>query len=164
LLDKAAKLQTQFADRGFVPVLVARRLQYLSFRMAQELGFRCFYFGYQPILNHSDCPDEALVEVVRTLGYDNVKGTGPHEKIADGFRRLATDADALSQEWSRSADVVGRFSQDLRDPGRIGLDRAALVREFHQACADELGCTGPWLGERVLATIDDDPHAFEDYR
>jgi hypothetical protein len=39
LLDKAAQLQAQFPDQGFVPILVARRIQYLTFLMAEELGF-----------------------------------------------------------------------------------------------------------------------------
>jgi hypothetical protein len=30
------------------------------------------------------------------------------------------------------------------------------MHEFRQACADELGCTGDWLGQRVLGTLEDE--------
>ena len=71
-----------------MPILVARRIQYLTFLMAEELGFRCFYFNRQPILPHSDVPDEALTEVVTELGYDIVKTTAAYPKITEGFVRL----------------------------------------------------------------------------
>jgi hypothetical protein len=156
LLDKAAQLQVEFPDRGFVPILVARRIQYLTFLMAEELGFRCLYFNRQPILPHSDLSDEGLAEVVNELGYDIVKTVDAHEKIADGFMRLPQAADVIAERWRHSAPVVRRFASALRDDAVIGLERAALMDEFRQACADELGCTRAWLGQKVLGTLEDD--------
>lgn len=161
LLDKAARLQLQFPNRGFVPVLVARRVHYLTFLMAEELGFRCYYFNRQPILPHSDVADEALAEVVTELRYDIIKTNAAFEKVTEGFVRLAkavrgAPIDEIAARWRQSASVVERHAAGLRDDAVIGRQRFELMDDFRQVCADELECTGDWLGQRVLGRLEDE--------
>lgn len=133
LLDKAARLQQAHPNQLFVPVLVCRKVHYLTFRLAKSLGFIIFYFGnnIQPILPHSEVIPAHLQEVVEELDYQLIQTDGPLDSLSTQFNdTLPKDALAISKRWEIAGASLGGHYRLLRDPSLLPQRRRSSMEQL----------------------------------
>lgn len=114
LLFKAAAMQVAHPDRLLLPVLVCRRMAYMTGRMAKELGFFGIELLYQPISTAID--RASLAEVQTGLGFvDLLPELGPHDGLMRRFEHtLPVYAAASAERWRLYAPLLADAFEVLR--------------------------------------------------
>ncbi len=144
LLAKAATIQQQHPDRHITPVLVVRRVHYLTYLMAKHLGFLILNFdnAAQPI-RKLESIDPAFVEEVRQeLGYDLRLTEGDSLPGLQGKFRytIPNNATATAQTWARMGPPLERHFHILRDRRLTGPRRETAVDALYR---DAIGLARP---------------------
>ena len=127
LLHKAAQVQIQQPNQHIMPVLVARRVHYLTFVMAKHLGFFIVQFdGCAQPIRELEFVDPHFVDEIRDeLGYNLVltDGTG-FERIYRAFRyTIPRYAQPTAERWARMGpDLAPHFAR-LRNRNLTARDR-----------------------------------------
>lgn len=137
LLFKAASLQQQYPKLHFIPVFVARRVHYLTFRMAKHLGFFVIQFdrGDQPILPHRTVTREEVEEMRAELGYVLALTDQAMPGVTRRFNEtIPKEGPAIAQRWALMAAALLPHFGALRNPTMSAADRdAELQRLFLDA-------------------------------
>jgi hypothetical protein len=150
LLDKAAQLQASRPTQLLMPLLICRRVHYLTFLMAQHLGFRFAYTRTQAILPHSSLDARKLREVCDELDYKIVATTEPHPFLVDAYKTTIPPAAVGSaQKWAKVAPIVARLAPILRKDDLTIAERRRLVGELAVEARNVLGPLVNKLGEEV---------------
>ena len=142
LLYKAAALQAANPRRCLLPVLVARRVHYLAFRMAKHLGFHLIQFdaGVQPILPHWTVKEEDVHEIRDELGYVLMLTDQAMPGVRAQFDRTIPKVGvAASRRWAQVAPALVPHFGLLRQTtlsaperhaelDRLYVDAASIIR------------------------------------
>ena len=107
-------MQIAHPDRRIVPILICRRMAFMTGRMAKELGFFGIELLYQPI---SDAVDrESVAEVQDELGFVDLQpDISPHEGLMRRFENtLPAHAPASAERWSLYAPMLLETFELLR--------------------------------------------------
>lgn len=148
LLAKAATIQNRHPDRHITPVLVVRRVHYLTYRMAKHLGFLILDFddAAQPIRN-LESVDPTLVEEVRQeLGYNLLLTNGD---ALPGLQRkfrytIPNNATATAETWARMGPPLERHFDILRDRRLTGPHRERAVDALYRDAIALARPPKPW--------------------
>lgn len=138
LLSKAAQLQGAHPKRRFLPVLVTRRAQYLTFVMAKHLGFFVIEFDdyAQPILPHWTVKTEDVHEVRDELGYVVIVTDQPMPGVTRRFdRTLPKDGVARAMRWAEMGPSLAPHFGALRRSSFSGWEREAEMNRLYQDAA-----------------------------
>jgi hypothetical protein len=147
-----------------LPVLVARRIHFTTFRMFKDLGvighdLRTQYFS--PAIDADEFA--RVTDALRLRDARQVLGSDPPESLVRFFREIGP-ATAVSrrERWERAAPIVDAY-RDLR-LRRPGIDRADLFRDF-SAEIDNAGLmeTGGWGPRPQEDEGDVDPRDWDEY-
>jgi hypothetical protein len=162
LLDKAGRLQVAHPRRRFMPVLICRRAQYLTFCMAKHLGFFVLIFdrryASQPIQPHWTINPEQLKEVRDELGYIFTLTDEAMPHLTRQFERtVPNEAPATAEQWARMAPGLVSYFTALRDERLQGGERDQALDELYLAAqAIAPPTTTPWRtvrGRGVLVPV-----------
>lgn len=149
LLDKAARLQASHPRRRFMPILICRRAQYLTFCMAKHLGFFVLIFdrrfASQPIQPHWTVNSDHVKEVREELGYVFALTAEAMPHLTRQFERtVPNQALATSEQWGRMApELVPHFTA-LRDERLEGAERDHALDELFLAALAIDRPAKPW--------------------
>jgi hypothetical protein len=140
LLHKAALLQTADLGRHILPFLICRRMQFMTGRMAKELGFFVVGLRLQPIL---PAVDEAKLQQVRNeLGYFDLTPTvDPSETLVTRIETLAADAAKRAERWRLWAPPLLDYFEALREERS---DRQEIMNELYDVVRDSEHWEGTW--------------------
>lgn len=147
LLSKAAALQRAQPNLRFAPVLVCRRAQYTTFRMARALGFYVVALRRQFLLPRPDVDPDKVDEVCRELGYDlEVRDEAfPYlvRQFTDTFPGVAA---RTAERWARNGPALEELFSEIRreDRQRRRSDLMDLLRSEAEELADEGDDQGGW--------------------
>lgn len=144
VLHKAAMMQEREPDFPIVPVLIARRLHYLTWTMAKDLGLYLINTRRQYMLS-SGIEDRHLEEVRNELGLRFLTPTTNADD--DLTHRLAhslppwamTAARAWSETGARFADHYDVLRRSLSDQ-----ERHDAFDEFRETAREDAGCVRAW--------------------
>jgi hypothetical protein len=126
LLHKAALLQIAHPKRRFLPVLVARRVHYTTFRMARHLGFFMIQFdaGVQPVLPHWTVKPEQIREVREESGYLVALTAQAMPGVTARFDRTIPQVGLrITECWAETAPNLAPHFGLLRRGSLSGQDR-----------------------------------------
>jgi hypothetical protein len=144
LLFKAASLQQARPDTPFLPVLICRRSNITTFRMAEELGFFVLAARRQ-FIDWPEGEDARLLEEVRTeLGYEDLTIRDGNDDDVTGYLARAVPKVALRsiRQWEHFGpallDHFRTLRREIPEPSR-----SDYVRRLHQAVRD-LGGEARW--------------------
>lgn len=139
LLDKAARLQLAHPSRLILPVLVARRVHYLTFRMAKHLGFVALQFDRQhtqPLLPHYEVTPKAIDEVRHELGYSLLSSEGALPVLTRQFSTtLPKIAVNSAMRWAEMAPHLAGDFASLRRSSHGPVRNRALDSLYRTAAA-----------------------------
>jgi len=140
LLLKAALLQVAGLDRRIVPLLICRRMQFMTGRMAKELGFFVVELRFQAI---SPTVDQTKLEQVQNeLGYFDLTPTNdPSEALITRIETLANDAAKRAEKWALWAPALVDYFAALRQEGS---DRLEVMNEMYDVVRDSEHWEGTW--------------------
>jgi hypothetical protein len=146
LLDKAAQLQLAHPDRRFVPVIVCRRAQKLTFRMAKTLGFYVIDAHRQFMTPSADVHAVRLDEVRNELGYfDLITHDGALQYIVEHFEmHLPKVAERSASRWAMAAPLLADTFKALRRPVDQ-VTRSRLLDAVKEIVDHSLDDPGHWL-------------------
>jgi hypothetical protein len=145
LLDKSARLQQRHPDQLIVPLLIARRLHFTTFREAKALGFLGIETKRHYIAATVD--EEALAEVRVELGFlDLVAESGPDALIVRRLvKTLPKELERSAATWRRSSDGLRHIFAALREETHTAARRELVHDLRHDAQAlHDLGETPGW--------------------
>jgi hypothetical protein len=140
LLHKSALLQVADSNRRILPVLICRRMQFMTGRMAKDLGFFVVALKLQAIL---PSVDEVKLEQVRNeLGYFDLAPTvDPSKSLVARIETLAADAAERAERWALWAPQLIDYFEALREER---TDRAEIMFELYDVVRESEYWEGIW--------------------
>jgi hypothetical protein len=146
LLYKAAVLQSDFPAMQVLPVLVCRRAQITTFRMASDLGVHVIQTKQQFVKPSAELDAARLDEVRRELHYrDLVVLDDPPEALVRHFTHTVPGKAAeMSGRWSEIAPYVVDVSNRLRSRQLNDTARERGVHELREYVEDVFGEVSRW--------------------
>lgn len=149
LLDKAPRLQVAHPRRRFMPLLICRRVQYLTFCMAKHLGFFVLIFdrraASQPIQPHWTVNANHLKEVREELGYVFALTDESMPHLTRQLERTVPNhALATAEQWAQMAPSLLPHFTALRDDRLGGAERERALDELYLAAQGIDRPTKPW--------------------
>jgi hypothetical protein len=116
LLDKAAQIQIAHPARGFVPLLVCRRVHYTTFRMARDLGFFVAENRAQFVLPRAEVVPEQFEQVRQVLGLrDLQRSDGVHPPLLRRLNNAVLQvADRTAERFAQTAPALAVVYQLMR--------------------------------------------------
>lgn len=161
LLTKAAQLQIDNADKHFLPVLVCRRCQYTTFRMAKDLGFFVIETIAQAVLPHSEAPQNTVNDINAELGYNLSRSSDANPHITSTLARsLPKGAMGIVARWRATAPILKDHYNPLRG---TKLSPSERYRRMVDLTTDALaigGSVGGW-GAKDTKNGEDSEDAVE---
>lgn len=148
LLAKAATIKQGHPERYLTPVLVVRRVHYLTYRMAKHLGFLILDFdnAAQPIRTLESVDPMLVAEVRQELGYDLLLTDGQAlVGLARKFRyTIPKQALATAEAWARMGPPLERHFHILRDRRLAGPAREQAVDALYREASALARPPKPW--------------------
>lgn len=145
LLSKAAQLQRAHPDLPFAPVLVCRKAQHTTFRMAKALGFYVVDLRRQFLLPASDLTESRVGEVRKELGYDLEVQAGSFPLLVRHFTTyLPSVATRTAQRWARNGPALEQLFTALRTERSQRAELMDLLRRQVAELAGEDEASGGW--------------------
>lgn len=150
LLDKAASVQVAHPNVSLVPVLVCRRLNYITGAMAKQIGMHLIETKTQfvrPVVLGVDDGQRKVDEVINELGYDVTL----HDDATPAMKRqfettLPSRVDEAAERWrlvSLHPEVPDVLSL-LRDEEVLGDERTRARDDFARCVREATGEETVW--------------------
>jgi hypothetical protein len=157
LLHKASLLQIDHPDRSILPFLVCRRMQFVTGRMAKELGFFGVETRVQPISPTTD--PVALEEVRVELGYfDLIPTLDANEALVSRVAALQSDAHKRAARWRLWAPILEPYFKVLREEHLDG--RREVMWSLYDKVRESPHWQEGWPSPRPEPEFEDE--SFED--
>lgn len=148
LLAKAAVVKVAHPVVPVLPVLVCRKMHYLTTAMALQLGFYVIQTHRQyvrPFLAEGEATKAHLDEVNDELGYDVVPEAGPVDAMTRHFREpIQVVAERTAERRALSAPLMAETFAQLRDDGLSYTARADAMSVLAQLAEEAHGEETRW--------------------
>lgn len=153
LLDKSARLSVLHPDLPIMPIFVCRRVQFLTGKMAQQLGFHVIQTWRQyvrPAVAHTDDDGRKFEELNTELAYGLELHEGSVEPMVKHFTRVIPKrCDEAATRWGQlvaHSDVPDLIHR-MRDDAISNTDRHETLGELAAAARDVFGEDIEWFHE-----------------
>ncbi|MDI9891707.1 hypothetical protein [Microbacterium sp. IEGM 1404] len=150
LLDKAASVQVAHPDIPIVPILVCRRLNFITGAMAKQVGMHLIETKTQfvrPVVLNVDDGQRKVDEVVNELGYDVTLNDEATPAMKRQFETtLPSRVDEAAERWRLVAlhPEVPDVLSVLRDEEVLGDERTRARDEFARCVQEATGEDAIW--------------------
>ncbi len=153
LLDKAARLRMMHPELPVMPIFVCRRMQFLTGKMAQQLGFHVISTWRQyvrPAVAHADDDARKFEELNTELAYNLELHEGSVEPMVNHFTTVIPKrCDEAAERWGQFVDHpdVPELIHRMRDDAITNTERHDTLGELAAAARDVFGEDIEWFHE-----------------
>jgi hypothetical protein len=153
LLDKAARLRILHPDLPVMPIFVCRRVQFLTGKMAHQLGFHVIQTWRQyirPAVAHTDGDARKFEELNTELAYNLELHEGSVEQMVNHFTGVIPKrCDEAATRWGQFVahpDVPGLIHR-MRDDAITNTERYESLGDLAAAARDVFSENIEWFHE-----------------